>query len=144
MTLEVAEKMTEKFKGLKIEGFNIFEVPQGYSKTGKSYKEFKEIMLQNAKNEAQNFIKLHGLNLENLHITYQCHESDSIAESIYDFAKKIDADGIVIGSKGRNAFSSLLIGSMAENLIDFVRSRPLMIVKEKREAMNLLEALKQI
>lgn len=145
MTLEVAEKLAEKFKSLKIEGFNIYEVPQGYSKTGKSYEEFKEIMRENAKKEAENFIKLHGLNLENLNVTYQCNDNDdSIAESIYYFAKKIDADGIVIGSKGRNAFSSLLIGSMAEHLIDYVRSRPLLIIKEKREAMNLLEALKQI
>jgi len=44
-------------------------------------------------------------------------ESDSVAKSIIDYAKKNDMDVIVIGTKGMTAVEGFFLGSVANNVI---------------------------
>ena len=44
-------------------------------------------------------------------------ESDSVAKSIIDYAKKNDMDVIVIGPKGMTAVEGFFLGSVANNVI---------------------------
>lgn len=144
MALEMGEYLSEKFSGLQIIGLNIYEVPSGFSKTGKSYDEFAEIMKSNAKKESAKFLKKHNIELPNLKMVYQLKDDEAIPDMIYEYANKYFCDAIVIGSRGRNAFSSFLIGSIAETIIPRDESIPLIIVKSKNDALTLMDALKII
>jgi nucleotide-binding universal stress UspA family protein len=44
-------------------------------------------------------------------------ESDSVAKSIIDYAKKNDMDVIVIGTKGMTAVEGFFLGSVANKVI---------------------------
>lgn len=55
-------------------------------------------------------------------------EGGPAAEMIVDFAKNVDADVIVVGSRGRGALSSLLLGSVSHG-IAHASDRDVLIVK---------------
>lgn len=137
LSLEVAQGMTNDPDTIKC--YHIYEVPAGYTKTGKTFQEFSEIMLQNAKKDYQSFIKKHGLP------AYECifiQKSDrNRAKILMKAAKNDGVDFIIIGSRGRTNSASLLIGSVAEKLISLNNKIPMLVLKEKGENMRFLEAL---
>ena len=123
----------------KIKCYHIYEIPAGYTKTGKSFKEFSEIMLQNAQKDYQAFIEKHGLP------QYDCsffQKTDrNRAKILMKSAKNEGVDFIIIGSRGRTNSASLLIGSVAEKLINMNNKIPMLVLKKKGENMRFLEAL---
>lgn len=123
---------------------NVYQVPVGYHYTGKSFKDFSEIMKDHAKADYQKFISevdLKGIDLEQ---TYTLDKDDDIIRDIYKTAKKIHADLIVIGAKGRTAAASLFIGSKAEKLIQVDSDIPLLVVRPKGKIAGLMEMLREI
>src|SRR5690606_23842167 len=137
LSLEFAQAITND-PG-KIKCYHIYEVPAGYTKTGKSFKEFSEIMLQNAQKDYQAFIEKHGLP------EYDCsfiQKNDrNRAKILMKSAKNEGVDFIIIGSRGRTNSASLLIGSVAEKLIHLNNKIPMLVLKKKGENMRFLEAL---
>ena len=121
---------------------HVFEVPQGYSKTGKSYEEFAEIMRENAKKDYQQFVQ------KNRIPEYPCKlslkEKGNRAAFILDAAKQEGADLIIFGSRGRTDSAALLIGSVAEKLLDINNEIPMLMLKKKGENMDFLDALFRI
>lgn len=51
-----------------------------------------------------------------------------VAQTIVDYARKVGADLIVIGSRGRGAFGSLVLGSVSQGVIHHA-DRNVLIVK---------------
>ncbi|WP_375579626.1 universal stress protein [Marivirga tractuosa] len=119
---------------------NVFRVPSGYHKTGKSYDEFATIMKGHARTDFNDFIKRNDFP-EDLDCQYVLDDDDSPADKIFDFASDQKADMIVMGSKGRTGLASILLGSVAEKVVIYDSEIPLMIVKEKGENMGFLKAL---
>lgn len=60
---------------------------------------------------------------------------------IYQFALTHNVDAILIGSRGRDSFSSMIMGSVAESLIEHDQYLPLIVVKSKIDYMELTEAI---
>ncbi|HLT06984.1 MAG TPA: universal stress protein [Cyclobacteriaceae bacterium] len=118
---------------------HVYEVPHGYSKTGKSYEEFAEIMRENAQKDYQQFLQKNSLP------EYPCklslREKGNRAAFILDAAKQEGADLIIFGSRGRTDSAALLIGSVAEKLLDINNEIPMLMLKKKGENMDFLEAL---
>lgn len=123
---------------------NVFQVPVGYHYTGKSFKEFTEIMKEHAKNDFERFIqhfKLSGVNVEQI---YTLDKDDDIITDIYKSAKKYKAGLIVIGAKGRTATTALFIGSKAEKLIQLDTEIPMLVVRPKGKNAGLMDYIKEL
>lgn len=131
----------QKKSGAKLLSNNVYRVPVGYAKSGKSYDEFAEIMLQNTRQECERFfrkIDLEGVEYEH---TYALDDDPHPADKIYKTGVEKGVDMIILGSKGRSSAAALLIGSVAEKLLMEDNDIPIFLVKKGNENMSFLEAL---
>ncbi|MFC3416343.1 universal stress protein [Algoriphagus hitonicola] len=118
---------------------HFYEVPHGYSKTGKSFEEFSEIMKEHAKNDFKKFVAKH--NHPDLSCDFILNDGDNIGELLLKEAHKLDIDMFIMGSRGRTKSAAMLLGSTAEKLIAANNVLPMLIFKQKGENMGFFEAL---
>lgn len=123
---------------------NVYRVPSGYHYTGKTYQEFANIMEENAKNDFKIFLKKYDLNAQDFEFSAIMGENDDPADLIFQEAKKVNSELIIIGSRGRTTAASLLLGSVAIALLRYNFEIPCFIVKNKNENMGFFQALMQI
>ncbi|MBU1195560.1 MAG: universal stress protein [Proteobacteria bacterium] len=118
---------------------NNYQVPSRYKKTGKSYEEFDDMMLENAK--AKFRASLAKVDLKSIAIKPFFQNSSNIVDGIYRFAENMNADLVVVGARGRSGdIAAILLGSITEALIRRL-DRPLLAVKKKGEGLNILDAI---
>ncbi len=121
---------------------HLYHVPHGYSKTGKSFEEFSEIMKENANHDFKKFLH------KNHHSDLECHFvlNDGLDEGklLLAEAEKINADMILLGSRGRTKSAAILLGSVAEKLVMVNNVLPMLIFKKKGETVGFFEALFRI
>ncbi|WP_375584137.1 universal stress protein [Cyclobacterium xiamenense] len=118
---------------------HLYEVPRGYSKTGKSFEQFSAIMLENAKKDYQAFLT------ENKLPDFPCefilrHSKDE-ADNIMQHARNTGTDLLIIGSRGRTKSAAVLLGSVAEKLVNINQEIPMLVMKDEGENMSFFEAL---
>ena len=123
----------------KIKCYHIYEIPSGYTKTGKTFSEFADIMLENSKKDYQRFLEKNGL--PEFECVFIRKTDRNRAKILMSAAKKEGVDFIVIGSRGRTNSASLLVGSVAEKIISRNKRIPMLILKKKGENMRFMEAL---
>lgn len=144
--LEEAIMIAEKHGKSKMEIVcqNVFSVPSGYHFTGKSYEEFTQIMQLHAEINYKKFIR--KIDTKGIKITpvYTKDDDDDPVEEIVTKALEIEADGIIIGAKGRTAATALFIGSMAERLIQYNDSLPLLVTRPKGKNAGILDYILEI
>lgn len=143
--LEEAVLIVEKYGGkAEIICQNVFTIPSGYHFTGKSFEEFTSIMLMHAEINFKKFIR--NIDTKNIKITpiYTQDDDDDPVEEIIAKAKEINADGIIIGVKGRTAATALFIGSMAERLIQLNETFPLLVTRPKGKNAGILDYILEI
>ncbi len=123
---------------------NVFTVPTGYHFTGKSYEEFTEIMKMHAEINYRKFIR--KIDTKGIKIVpiYTKDDDDDPVQEIVNKALEIEADAIIIGAKGRTAATALFIGSMAERLIQFNDSLPLLVTRPKGRNAGILDYILEI
>jgi nucleotide-binding universal stress UspA family protein len=121
---------------------HIYQVPHGYSKTGKTFEEFSEIMKENASKDFKKF--LHKNNHRDLDCHFVLNESGDEGKLLLEEANKIDADMILLGSRGRTKSAAILLGSVAEKLVMVNNVLPMLIFKKKGETVGFFEALFRI
>lgn len=137
LAIEQAIALSERHQAA-ISCVNIYEVPAGYSKTGKSYEEFADIMLGHARSNYKKFVSKYGRDIPCDFILSRDHDfSDELV--VYSQAAKPDI--ILLGSKGQSDAAVVLLGSMAEKLIKGNAGVPVLIVKRKGETLGILDAL---
>ncbi len=121
---------------------HVYEVPHGYSKTGKSFEEFSQIMRENAKKDYKKFVSKHD------HPELECelvlHDGEEIGHLLLEEAKKLDVDMILLGSRGRTKSAAVVLGSVAEKLVHANNILPMLIFKKKGETVGFFEALFRI
>lgn len=123
---------------------NVFNVPVGYHYSGKTFKQFAEVMKKNAKESYKKFIEKIDTKGIKIIPEYSLDTNDNLASDILDMATKLEVDGILIGAKGRTAAAALFLGSLSEKLINSKLDVPLMIVRPKGKNVGLLETLREI
>ncbi|MFC1866745.1 universal stress protein [Thermodesulfobacteriota bacterium] len=123
----------------QIHCLNIYHVPTGYYKTGKSYEEFSEIMKGHAEERYQQFIK--NINFKGVTPIPKFRLEDRPAKGIWEEVLEArEVNLLIIGAKGRKAGAGVLLGSVAEHLIQTTKV-PLLAVKKKGTGLGFLEAL---
>lgn len=123
---------------------NVFSIPSGYHFTGKTFEEFKEIMQSYAEINFKKFIR--KIDAKGIKITpvYTLDDDDDPVQEIVSKALEIKADLIVIGAKGKTAATALFIGSIAERLIKFNDSLPLLVTRPKGKNAGILDYILEI
>jgi nucleotide-binding universal stress UspA family protein len=144
MALEQALHFKNKKEHMTVYGHHVYTVPHGYYKTGKSHKEFGEIMEGHAMKDADKFFKKYDLDKKLCEMRYTLSNDDKVHDELNDFAVNKDVDMILIGSQGRTAAAALLLGSVAEHILHYDNHLPVFIVKNKNDNMGLLQALLKI
>ncbi|WP_158855802.1 universal stress protein [Lunatibacter salilacus] len=141
MTLELAHSIAKGIHA-KILCCHLYEIPAGYSKTGKSHSEFAKVMLEHAKKDFKKFIEKAGLG--DISCEFILKDDKSEANYIIKLAEKEQVDFIVIGSRGRSNSAAILLGSVSERLIQLNDDIPTLVLKKRGENMGFLEALMKI
>jgi len=135
----------------EINCLHVYSVPTGYYKTGKSYEQFAEIMKGHAEKNYRDFIKKVDLKGLTAVPTFKLEEKNykgikDMAEEcrgIEDVVKECGISLIIIGTRGRKAGAGVLLGSVAEKLIE-TTTTPLLAIKKKGTGMSFLEALLEL
>lgn len=142
--LEEAIMIANKHGNVEIVCQNVFTVPSGYHFTGKSYEEFTQIMQMHAEINYKKFIR--KIDTKGVKVTpiYTKDDDDDPVQEIVSKAMEIEADGIIIGAKGRTAATALFIGSMAERLIQYNDSMPLLVTRPKGKNAGILDYILEI
>jgi nucleotide-binding universal stress UspA family protein len=130
--------------GSSITAFHSYEVPSGYHTTGKTYEEFADIMLKNAEEHFADFIAKADVGDIEVNALFELDEKGHPHKLMVEAVKRDLFDLIIIGSKGRTNFSSVLLGSVAAKLIKDEIQVPVLIVKKKAKNMDLLNAILQL
>ncbi|QSE98114.1 universal stress protein [Fulvivirga lutea] len=141
--LKEALGLAKKSKA-KIILHNTYKVPWGYHSTGKSYEEFADIMKQNSEKDARKFMKELGVENESCSISLVLDNDDEPSDKIYSDANSHNADIIVMGSKGRTGLANILLGSIADKVLMRKGDIPVLVVKNKKQNLGILEALMRI
>ncbi|MCS5491150.1 universal stress protein [Algoriphagus limi] len=128
--------------GAELIPVHMYHVPAGYSKTGKSFEEFAEIMKNNAEHDYEKFVSQH--NHPELKCDFVLNDGENPGDLIMNEAHKLDADMIIMGSRGRSKSAAVLLGSTAEKMIEANNSLPMIIFKKKGETLGFFEALLRI
>ncbi|MFY0606892.1 MAG: universal stress protein [Cyclobacteriaceae bacterium] len=123
---------------------NVYQVPVGYHYTGKSFKEFSEIMKDHAKKDFKIYSKSIDLSDLKVEQIYSLDKDEDITSDIHRVGKKEHVKLIVIGAKGRTATTALFIGSKAEKLIQVNADIPLLVIRPKGKNAGIIDYLKEL
>jgi nucleotide-binding universal stress UspA family protein len=132
------ERISEEL-GAELIPVHLYEVPHGYSKTGKSFEEFAQIMKENAKEDFKRFIQKH--NHKELECQFILNNGEGQGKALLEEAERLDVDMILLGSRGKTKSAAILLGSVAEKLVLVNNIFPMLIFKKKGETMGFFEAL---
>lgn len=140
-TVEIASTFASINGIKKIQTLNVYKVPQGFYKTGKSFEQFAEIMEDHARKNYKEFINT--IELPDIEIEDLYSLNDNTVQGIIDVIKENGIDLVVIDSRGRGTVASILLGSVPEKLIQDTII-PILIVKKKHEGVGFLKAFLEI
>lgn len=135
---DFGERISEEL-GAELIPVHLYEVPHGYSKTGKTFEEFAEIMKDNAQQDFKRFIQ--KFNHKELNCHFVLNNGEGQGKALLEEAQKLNADMILLGSRGKTKSAAILLGSVAEKLVLVNNILPMLIFKKKGETMGFFEAL---
>ena len=141
MIYDFGERISEELNA-ELLPVHIYDVPHGYSKTGKTFEEFSEIMKKNAKEDYKRFIK--KFNHKKIKCHYVRNDGEDKGKALLEEALKLEADMILLGSRGKTKSAAILLGSVAEKLVNVNNLLPMLIFKKKGETIGFFEALFKI
>jgi len=121
---------------------HVYKVPYGYYKTGKTEAEFAGIMKKHAAEKCDAFVD--KIAKDGVKITQEYsydHERKSPARLIHQFADEHEVDLIMVGARGRNVTTAILLGSVAEKLLNYLDDKPVWIVKRKDQSFSFLDVI---
>ena len=144
LAVQFAVNLAKKFKHTEIFCQHVYSVPIGYHYTGKTHDEFAEIMKQNAKKKFKRFINDCDYSDVKINDVYTLDDDENIIEDIHNYAKQINATGIIFGSKGMTTTSSIFLGSTAEKLIKIDAEFPILVVRIAGEYQGFMQMIKKI
>ena len=141
LALQQAIDMKNQDGNIELSAHHSYKVPMGYSKSGKSYEEFADIMKLNSGKEMSNWIKSFHKNIIEV-LTFRDH--DSLFNQTMQVVEENEIDLLIIGSKGQSSASFVLLGSHAVKMLKANERIPTLVVKKKGENLDVIDALSRI
>jgi len=145
LALDVAQHVASVDKEVQLYAQHVYKVPYGYYKTGKTEGEFAKIMEQHARKKGEEFLAQSNLDPSTVHLHYMLEKKRrSPAHMIEEFVDKYDIDMLLVGAKGKNFATTILLGSVTEKLLSLLDRIPIYIVKDKAQSLSFLKAIDQL
>jgi len=121
----------------------IYDLPSGYTTSGKSEAEYEQIMHENAKQKYFEFID--NIDQKNQRITpiLTYAEEENAPDLVYESADEIHADLIIAAGRGRTFLANLLLKSFTKQLFEKDEHVPLLILRTDKP-MDLSEAISKL
>jgi len=123
---------------------NIYAVPSGYHYAGKTFKEFAQIMKDNAMKDFESFMKTVDTGGKEIKPIYSHDDNENFVSDVRDQARELGASLIILGAKGQTSTSALLIGSKAERLVMMETECSMLLVREKGEKAGFKEFMREL
>jgi nucleotide-binding universal stress UspA family protein len=121
-----------------------FGVPSGFYKTGKTLEEFAAIIRKHSEKDFETYLKKENISSSEIKTEYIHDDKGAPSKNILEYATTHKFDLVIIGSKGRTALSSVLLGSVAVKIIESELENPVMVVKTGEANLSLIDAILQI
>ncbi len=125
--VRMADELRQK-TGAEISYQHVFHIPAHYFPYI-PVKNMSHKMESQAKREYERFIK--NQHLPKAPCEFSFSEGESTARTIYNHALAERKDLIVVGSRGKNALNTLLVGSVALQLLKLDLHIPLLIIRDR-------------
>lgn len=138
LALETANTLKESAQA-KLVIHHIYQIPSGYHKSGKNQEEFAEIMQKNAEQSMSKISK--KLHLDNYRFEASLSDGSKMGLQVVNFAQGSSANLIVMGSKGKTATASMMLGSVTEKTAYYAEAVAMLVVRRKGENMDFLDAI---
>ncbi|MDH4044176.1 MAG: universal stress protein [Gemmatimonadota bacterium] len=116
-----------------------FDLPTGYHKAGLSADEFAAKLEPHIQQEFDEFLA--KVDTGGVTVQRVLRRAGDVAKAIREEVKAVGADLLVLGSRGRSAAASVLLGTLPEKLIWTIEI-PMLVAKEKGEGAGLLKLLR--
>ncbi|MGD1893042.1 MAG: universal stress protein [Cyclobacteriaceae bacterium] len=147
--LEEAVKVARREQALgnpiEIICHHAYQVPVGYHYSGKTFEECGDVMCDHAQKKYKKFIN--KVDTTGIEVTpsFSLVKNDDVVSNIYETAREVGADCIVIGGKGKSPSTALIpIGTTTEKLVVKDTEIPLLIVRHKHKNAGLIDMLQRI
>lgn len=127
--------------GATVECIHCYEVPTSFHVTGKTYDEFAEILLSNSQLLMKKFLHNEDLKGVDIKPVFLLDRHGHPSEPIIDYVVQNKFELLVIGSHGRSAVTSMLLGSVAAKIVESDIPVPVLVVKSKKDNMKFVDAL---
>lgn len=145
MAAEEALSLATQERPAAVSLHHVYSIPMGYYKAGKTERQFAQIMLEHAEKKHHQFLEEIDGNTDLISPFFSYdHDRFTPAEQILTYSSEADSDMILIGAKGRNALTSLFLGSVAEKVLARNKKLPLFLVKRKDASLDLRTWLRSI
>ncbi len=145
LALERVCQMAKNYKHtVEVDCLHIYSVPVGYHYSGKSYKEFAEVMHKNAEDSYKKFLKSTDTSGIKPRMFYALNKEDDLLKTIHTYAKRLKVDGIVVGAKGKTSTASFFLGNLAEKLVSSTSALPILLVRPKGKSFGLIDYIKEL
>jgi nucleotide-binding universal stress UspA family protein len=115
-----------------------YDLPSGYSKLGLSAAQFAAQLEPHLHREFDACVA--RVDTSGVAIDRIIRRAGDVPKAIQEDAAALNADLIVLGSRGRSAAASVFLGTMPEKLI-WTTQTPMLVVKEKGEGVGLLRLI---
>lgn len=116
-----------------------YDLPTGYHKAGLSADEFAARLEPHLDKEFDEFLA--KVDTGGVTVQRVLRRAGDVAKAIREEVQTVGADLLVLGSRGRSAAASVLLGTLPEKLI-WTTDVPMLVAKEKGEGAGLLQLLR--
>jgi nucleotide-binding universal stress UspA family protein len=123
-------------QGAQLEAVHFFHLPGGYLKNAGGQQELATLIRQHSEAEKQAAGPLHA----QTPCRFRPNRGHPERE-LLDHATEVQADLLILGSKGKTAATALLMGSFAEKVFLYNRSQALLVVKQPGENTGLWKSI---
>lgn len=138
--LKAGWKLAQK-TAAKLLFYHTFHLPAGYYKSGKTANDFQTVMLEYASRDCSKSFKSAKIPPGKVSPILEMATKYGTSKMIHEAAHQRMVDLIIVGAKGRNAASSIFLGSVTEKLIRQNFDIPILVVKEKGKQFNFWDFL---
>jgi nucleotide-binding universal stress UspA family protein len=117
---------------------HVYGVPDVYLKLGKNYDEFHDTMRRFADERYDAFVQT--VDFRGLTPVPHFVQGEDVPRAIHEQAAELEADLVVVGTRGRSPSAAILLGSVGERVVRAAEV-PVVAVKRKGATLGLIDAL---
>lgn len=128
--VEEAVRFAKKLNIPGIQCLHVYDVPTAHYRTLRTYDQFSNFMLENAKEGYTKFIKAFEDDRVNFEESFAANKEFNIAKHINRYAVANELSMIIIGAKGHSRLEQLMLGSVTEKLLVYNDTAAILVIKK--------------